>query len=104
MGLGDVVDQAGGHQRLEQADRGERQRVRQHDEERVQREGHRGDAEEGECAGQFTFVTDVRKIQPAGDCHAGEQHDRDQWSRDRRGDPRDGVDDHEAGGDERKAE
>jgi len=101
-GLGDVVDQARGHERLEQADRRERERVRRHDLQRLEGERHSGQPEDGQGAGELALVADGGDPDVREDREQREQHDGDQRRGDRRREARQQDDHREAGGDERE--
>ena len=60
VGVGDVVDELGGQQRLEEPDQGHGQRVGRDDLQGLEGERHVGDEQRRQAVGQLALVADVR--------------------------------------------
>ena len=78
MGVGDVVDELGGHERLEEADDGHREGRGGDDAQGVELEGDLWQTEGGETVGQTAAIGDGRHTDSEGDDERGERHDDDE--------------------------
>ena len=87
VGVGDVVDELGGQQRLEDPDQGHRERVRGDDLQGVEGERHVGEEQRREAVGQLALVADVGHVERGEEGEGGERDDGDERGGDDLGDP-----------------
>jgi len=88
VGVGDVVDQLRGQERLQQPDQGHRQRVRGDDPQGVEVQGDVRHEQRGQGVGECALVADVGNGEGSQDGEPGQGHDRYQWRGDELGDAR----------------
>ena len=101
VGVGDVVDQLGGQQGLQQPDERHRDGVGGDDLERVQGERDVGEEQRREAVGQLALVADVRHVDRRQERERGEDDDGDQRRGDHLRDARQADHDGDADGDHR---
>ena len=101
MGVGDVVDELGGQQRLQQAHQRHGERVRGDDLQCVEGQGHVRHEQRRQGVRQVALVTDVGDGERGQDGEPGQGHDGDQRRGDDLGDPGEAEHDGETNRDHR---
>ena len=101
MGVGDVVDELGGQQRLQQADECHREGVGGDDLQGVQVQRHVGDEQCRKAVRELALVADVGHAERSEEGEPGQGHNRDEGGRDDLGDRREPDHDGDADSDHR---